>query len=90
MSSRAKKDDAASKIEFARSRSFTFFSSSLTRADSAVDVPGCRPASMRACLVQPRKVSGTIPIIGPIRWTAACNDNPWSSAIASVTIRRAR
>ena len=44
--------------------------SRLTLADSVVDVPGCRPPSIRACLVQPRNASDTIPIRGPILWIA--------------------
>ena len=46
--------------------------------------------STRACFAQPRNVSGTIATRGPIRCTAPFNDSPGSSAIASVTSRKAR
>src|SRR5690242_6064297 len=89
-SSRAKNELAASRISFARRSSRTSASRSLIRLASAVLVPGCSPASMRCCLTQFRKVSGTIPTFGPIRFTAAFTDNRGSSAIASATIRNAR
>ncbi len=65
-------------------------SRSLSRAASEVVVPGVTPASTRACLAQPRSLSGTTPTRGPIRSTAPFNDKFGSSAIASDTRRRAR
>jgi hypothetical protein len=53
-------------------------------------VPGSWPVSTRRCLAQPRSVSATIPTRGPIRFTAAFNDNDGSSFIASATSRNAR
>jgi len=51
---------------------------------------GLRPASMPACLHQPRMVSGLMPTRGPIRLTAAFSDNPGSCSRASRTSRCAR
>jgi Transposase IS116/IS110/IS902 family len=89
-SSRAKNEDAASRISFARFSSRFSRSSSLSRAASLVVVPDARPASTSACLHQPRSVSGFIPTRGPIRFTAAFNDNPGSCSRASCTSRCAR
>src|SRR5664279_1306930 len=51
---------------------------------------GRRPASMSPCLHQPRNVSAFTPTLGPIRSTAAFNDNVWSCSRASATSRCAR
>jgi len=89
-SSRAKKLEAASRISFARFSSPTSRSSSRSRFASPVVVPAAWPASTAACSHQPRNVSGPTPTRYPIRITAAVNDNPGSSCLASTTIRCAR
>jgi hypothetical protein len=48
------------------------------------------PASMSACLIQPRNVSGFTPSHVPIRCTAAVTDSSGSSSCASYTSRIAR
>lgn len=65
-------------------------SSSRTRVASAVVVPGRRPMSISVGLHQPRNVSGLTPTRGPIRSTAAFNDNFASWSRASSTSRTAR
>ena len=55
----------------------------LISAASLVVVPGRRPASISACLHQPRNVSGFTPTRGPIRTTAAFNDSSGSCSRAS-------
>ena len=89
-SSRAKKDDAANKISLARFNSRTSRSSSLILAASDVVVPGRRPASISACLHHVRNVSAFTPTRGPIRVTAAFNDNDPSCSRASNTSLIAR
>jgi ketosteroid isomerase-like protein len=60
-SSVAKKTDAAFKMSFARRSSRTSHSSCAIRCPSALDVPARRPASISACLSQPRNDSEPIP-----------------------------
>ena len=74
-SSRAKKLDAASRISFARFNSRTSASSRLIRCASFLVVPGRSPASIAACLHQPRSVSEFTPTRCPIRTTAAFSDS---------------
>ena len=69
------------------SSSRTSASSCLIVAASPVVIPGRRPASMSACVHQPRNVSGLTPTRGPIRSTAAFNDSPGSCSQASATSR---
>lgn len=89
-SSRAKNEDAANKISFARFSSRTSASSALMRCASLVVVPGRSPASIAAYLHQPRNVSALTPTRCPIRTTAAFSDNSGSSFLASATSRIAR
>src|SRR5690606_25932123 len=89
-SSRAKNEEAANKISLARLSSRTSPSRALMRAASLVVVPGRSPASIAACRHHPRRVSGLTPTRCPIRTTAAFNDNPGSSRLASCTSRIAR
>ncbi len=67
-----------SRISLARLSSRTSARSCLIVAASPVVLPGRTPASMSACLIQPRNVSGTIPTRGPIRLTAAFSDSDGS------------
>ena len=53
-------------------------------------VPGRSPASIAACLHQPRSVSAFTPTRCPIRTTAAFSDSSGSSFLASATSRIAR
>lgn len=62
-SSRAKKLEAANEISLARFSSRTSRSRSLIRFPSSVVVPRRFPASMSACLAQPRSVSGFTPLL---------------------------
>jgi hypothetical protein len=89
-STRAKKDDAASRISLARFSSRTSACSVLIEAASVLVVPGQRPSSIWARRTHPRNVSGTTPTFGAILFTAAFNDNDESSLIASATNRCAR
>jgi len=86
----AKKLDAANRISLARLSSRNSDRNALISAASAVLTPGCSPASIAACLHQPRKVSGLTPTRGPIRSTACVSDKPGSCARASATSRCAR
>ena len=61
-SSRAKNDDPANKISFARFSSRLSCSSSLILLASPVVVPGRFPESMSACLHYPRRVSELTPV----------------------------
>ncbi len=60
------------------------------RCASLVVVPGRSPASIAACLHQPRNVSALTPTRCPIRTTAAFSDSSGSSFLASATSRIAR
>src|SRR5829696_263598 len=83
----AKKLEAAKSISLARFSSRTSASSCLIFCASPLVVPGRFPASMSACLHQPRKVSAFTPTREPIRCTAWCIDSPGSSSRASCTSR---
>lgn len=89
-SSRAKKDDAANRISFARLSSLTSRCNSLIFAASDVVVPGLTPESISACLHQVRRVSGWAPTRSAIRLTAPWRDRDGSSALSSRTSRTAR
>jgi hypothetical protein len=65
-SSRAKNEEAANRISFARFSSRTSASSCLMRCAAAVVVPGLSPLSVAACLHHPRNVSEFTPTHGPI------------------------
>ena len=69
-SSRAKKLEAAKRISLARFSSRTSASNYLIFCASPLLVPRRFPASMSACLHQPRKVSAFTPTREPIRCTA--------------------
>ena len=70
-SSAAKKADAVFKIAFARRSSRFSRSSSASRADRSVLPRAAAPASIWACLTQPRNVSRLMPSCSPTRLQAA-------------------
>lgn len=82
-SSRAKNEDGANNISFARFSSLTSASRTLILAASPDVTPGRSPASMEACLAHPRNVSEFTPVRCPIRTTAAFSDCSGSSFRAS-------
>ncbi len=64
-SSRAKNEDAANRISFARLSSLTSASRALILAASPEVTPGRSPASIEACFAQPRNVSEFTPVHCP-------------------------
>jgi hypothetical protein len=80
---------AALRMSLARRRSRTSRSDSEMRAASSLEVPGFEPASMSACLSQPRNDSTPTPNCLAIRGTTPKLWPP-CSATASLAIRTAR